>query len=266
MYLHYCLMAVGTIFVLSFILFYIMKKNNQVNRKNNANLAISTVLSMICAITIPLLAKQLVKGLSFSLAISMIISSIVLIAAAILIIVFLQPAIAKWSLKETFGNEENKDSLVEQIIESSSQPSPATEAEAYQETPIAEIAVSSAINEAAIAGENDNIPINSPTEIEKPQLQALRDDDYAISDIMQLLENAIELKSQRDFSGAISSYEAALIMNPEDELKFLLLLDLCALYKKTNQPENVSKILNSTRCELLDLEKKEEILRNLKIN
>lgn len=269
MYFHYCLITSGTIFVIGLILFYIMKKNNQVNKKNNINLVVCTVLSMICTSTAPLLAKRLVKELSFSITMSLVIALIVVFGIAFVIFILLQPLIKKYSLKGMDESGENKDSLIEQILESSAQCAPTLDSTDMKSVQIPVAGDPATINEAAITkeiGTNNviiNIPEAQPKEPEKPETSGVFSEKSDQSDIVQLLNEAIELKNQRDFYGAISYYETALIMNPEDELRFLILLDLCALFKKTNQPESVIKILESTRCELLNLEKKEDILRNL---
>ena len=67
MYLKYCLIAIAAICLLSLILFYILKKKNQTNKKNTSTLVFCTVLAMICASLIPPVANYLVKGLSFSI-------------------------------------------------------------------------------------------------------------------------------------------------------------------------------------------------------
>lgn len=263
MYFHYCLIAVGTIFAISLILFFIMKKNNQVNRENSANLVICTVLSMICAITAPLTAKYIARELYFSVPAAMAVSILISFGIAIIIFLLLQPIIKKWSLKAASESDTNKESLVEQLVDAPLQAAPALEiADPHNDAVPAE-SEPAIINEAVIEKEAEAINISQTQPIEPERVLINTDADYNQEDIMQLLDKAFELKNDRDLYGAIANYEAALIMNPDDELRYLILLDLCSLYKKTNQPDSVNKILGSSQCELLDLDKKEDILRNL---
>ena len=270
MYFHYCLITSGTIFVTSLVMFYIMKKNNQVNKKNILNLVVCTALSIICAVTAPLLAKRLVEGLSFSTTGSLVVSLIVIFCIASAIFLLLQPLIKKYSLEGMDQSGENKESLIEQMIESSAQSAAIHENVEVLISENPDTGDPATINETAIIEEIEtsnvtkDMPEAQPKEPEKRELSGIfSENNNDQSDIVLLLDRAFELKNQRNFYGAISYYETALIMNPEDDLRFLIILDLCALYKKTNQPELINKILESTRCDLLNLEIKEDILRNL---
>ncbi|MGI6123774.1 MAG: hypothetical protein ACOYIG_06195, partial [Acetivibrionales bacterium] len=86
------------------------------------------------------------------------------------------------------------------------------------------------------------------------------------SDIMELLDRALDAKINRNFQDAISSYESALILNPDDELCYHIILDLCSLYKITGKSESIYKLLQSSQCKLLTQDKKEDILRNIQIS
>lgn len=86
--------------------------------------------------------------------------------------------------------------------------------------------------------------------------------DNALS-LSELVNAGIKYKSDHDFIRAISCYEAALSKKPDDALSALIVVDLCSLYKMTNQKELAYKTLNSAGENLLNLEIKEEILRNL---
>lgn len=263
MYFHYCLIAVGTILAISLILFFFMKKNNQVSRENNAKLVLCAVLSIICVITAPLTAKYIATKLGFSMPAAIAVSSLIYFGMSIIIFILLQPVIKKWTLKPASEPEINQESLVEQLVDAPAQASPAIETADSQNDAIPAESGFAIINEAASANGNEETNI-SQTRPEGPeQVFAAAYVNYDREDIMELLDKAIELKSKRDLYGAISNYEAALVMEPDDELRYLILLDLCSLYKKTNQPDSVNRILESSRCELLDLDKKEDILRNL---
>ncbi|MGI6084559.1 MAG: hypothetical protein ACOYIF_03845 [Acetivibrionales bacterium] len=84
------------------------------------------------------------------------------------------------------------------------------------------------------------------------------------SDISELLDRALESKNRRNYEDAISAYESALVLNPDDELCYLIILDLCSLYKITEKNELIYRLLESARCKLLTIDKKEDILRNIK--
>ena len=92
--------------------------------------------------------------------------------------------------------------------------------------------------------------------------------EYSIDnreDILEILERAMDDKDSNDYQSAIKAYEAALVLKPEKEVCFLIILDLCSLYKMTNQKELVYNLLASNPCELLDSDKKADIIRNINI-
>jgi len=263
MYFHYCLVAVGAILAISLVLYFIMKKNNQVNRENIANLVVCTVLSMICAVIAPLTAKHIARELYFSIPASLAVSFVVTFGIAIIIFLLLQPAIKKWASNAADEPDMVRESLVKQLMDAPLETASAIDTAdsgngvTYNESGLA------TENEASATTETEDADIYRIQPEEPEQVMNIPYDNNNQEDIMKLLDKAIESKSQRDLYGAISNYEAALIMNPDDELRYLILLDLCSLYKKTNQPDSVSRILESSQCQLLDLEKKEDILRNL---
>ena len=84
-------------------------------------------------------------------------------------------------------------------------------------------------------------------------------------DILKILEKAMDDKDNKDYEAAIKAYEAALVLRPDKELCYLIILDLCSLYKMTGQTELVYKLLDSNPCELLDSDKKADIIRNINI-
>ena len=84
-------------------------------------------------------------------------------------------------------------------------------------------------------------------------------------DILKIIDKAMTEKDNSNYENAIKSYEAALVLKPEKELCYLIILDLCSLYKKTHQKELVYKLLDSSPCELLNSDKKGEIIRNINI-
>lgn len=280
MYLKYCLIANAAICLLSLILFYILKKKNQTNIKNTSTLVFCTVLAMICASLIPPVANYLVKGLSFSIQGSLMVSFLLLVALALAAFYLLLPILIKLLEKKKEKTEEKRsESIVEKIIEESAKPTVNTETEAIGDTVN--------INEAATSTE-DKYDINTefiPTEKseEENQQQIPESTDYAEynkpifmdipaynadkqSDISELLDIAYESKIKRNYQGAITAYESALILNPDDELCYLVILDLCSLYKMTGNTESIYKLLDSAQCNLLNTDRKEDILRNIKIS
>lgn len=280
MYLKYCLIANAAICILSLILFYILKKKNQTNLKNTSILVFCTVLAMICASLIPLVANYLVKGLSFSVQGSLIVSFLLLAALALAAFYLLLHILIKLVGKNKEKTEEQKsDSIVEKIIEESAKPTMNIETEAIGDTVN--------IIEAAISTEDESDKNNEfiPTEKseEENQQQILKSTDYADynkpifidipaynpdkqSDISELLDRANESKINHNYQDAITAYESALILNPDDELCYLVILDLCSLYKMTGNTESIYKLLDSAQCNLLNTDRKEDILRNIKIS
>jgi hypothetical protein len=70
-------------------------------------------------------------------------------------------------------------------------------------------------------------------------------------------------KMNHELLRAVTQYEAALLNNPGPELMAWIIIDLCSLYKMTNQRELVHKILYSEFGRMLNVSIKEDILRNI---
>jgi len=270
MYFHYCLTAAGTIFLISLVVFLFMRKNNQANRVNKAKLIVCAVLSMICAAAVPPAARVIAEEFDLSIYVSIIVSIIALIAAAIIVFLIIKPSINKLS-SEPAGEQEISpvpESPAEQAAEAYDQAAPASESTepVYIAVPDRAGTPEDIINaDAEKEGSEDIIPEDDFHDyiIEPEPFPVHAGYNYSQEDIMRLLDEAFEMKSRRDLDGAISNYEAALVMNPDEELKYLIILDLCSLYKKTGRQDSINRILEATRCELLNSEKKADILRNL---
>jgi len=74
----------------------------------------------------------------------------------------------------------------------------------------------------------------------------------------------MDSKIKHNYQIAITAYERALTLDPDDELRYLLILDLCSLYKITGNLESIYKLLDSPQSNMLSEDKKEDILRNIK--
>ena len=197
-------------------------------------------------------------------------------AVALVAFYLLLPVLIKQVEKNKEKSEEKRsDSIVEKIIEESARPTAYMAAEA--------IADNVNINETAVSTEVDShedteFMLSEKSEEEKQQ-QIPESNDYykpiymdvpvyntdRLSDIAELLDIAYENKIKRNYQGAITAYESALVLNPDDELCYLVILDLCSLYKMTGNTESIYKLLDSAQCNLLDMDRKEDILRNIKI-
>ncbi|NLX64970.1 MAG: hypothetical protein GX022_09405 [Clostridiaceae bacterium] len=318
MYLKYCLSADIAICILGFIFFLIMKKRNQASRKNTFILICSSVMAMICASLIPLIADFLVEKFDFSIAESLIISFFFLAIPAMVIFYLLMPVWAK-----QFKNDKS-GSMVGYAEEFSGDKtdkneSPERESEILQaavaytgnfetgetDTDIFKIDETgiSADNESKIRNElqetekpyeeelhteeihsdseerNIYEEENLPAEKDVPEKQAEKQDTYENKDvysevsvsspdnqpvIIRLLNIAMDSKINHNYQIAITAYERALTLDPDDELRYLLILDLCSLYKITGNIESIYRLLNSVQCNLLSEDKKEDILRNIK--
>ncbi|HBR02612.1 MAG TPA: hypothetical protein DD738_08375, partial [Ruminiclostridium sp.] len=81
--------------------------------------------------------------------------------------------------------------------------------------------------------------------------------------LLNLLEEALACKNRHELQRATFLYEAALLQKPDAELLEWIVIDLCALYKMTNQQKLIHKTLESEYSNLLNLQIKEEILRNI---
>lgn len=81
--------------------------------------------------------------------------------------------------------------------------------------------------------------------------------------LSHLLDEASACKNNRELNKAIFLYESALLQNPDAELSQWIIIDICSLYKMTNQKELIYKTLESEYSNLLDNHIKEVILRNI---
>jgi tetratricopeptide (TPR) repeat protein len=80
------------------------------------------------------------------------------------------------------------------------------------------------------------------------------------------INEAFRLKERGDSEGAILYYMYALDKNPDKDLTFWIILDICVLYKSLGQAELARDILESIIAgygNVLDVSVKAEIERNL---
>ncbi len=300
MYLKYCLIANTAICLLSLILFFFMKKKNQTSKRNTTILVFCTALAMICATLTPLIANYLVKGLSFSIIISVIVSLVFVVTIALIIFYLI---LSKF-FKQGEGNKEKADeiradSIVERIIEDSAKAGYPVYEAVVQSNDSVNTNSTNIINEADYSIENEAQQYNKLSSVDSKQGEAVKATDFLStekledekqeipenmefnksvfidvpvynsdkqSDIFELLDRAAESKMNRNYKDAIAAYESALIFNPDDELRFLIILDLCSLYKLTENSGSIYKLLDSTQCNMLNEGRKEDILRNIQIS
>lgn len=84
--------------------------------------------------------------------------------------------------------------------------------------------------------------------------------------IDECIEEAFKLKQNKDIEGAILYYMYALDKEPERDLVFWIILDICALYKSLGKADLAKEILDSyvsTYGDVMDEEVRNEIERNL---
>jgi len=326
MYLEYCLIANITICVLSIILFLILKKRNQISRKNIFILILCTALAMICATLIPLIADYLVEELSFSIPESLTVSFFFLAVPALIVFYTLLNVYARRSNNDVEKSEADESVGIVGII--GDHPEDKTD---IKETPemvsdffkMAETGAdnfktsetvtnnfktgesdayigddSVSINELETIGEEEKQNITQTEEIDSipeelnvseeevsseeqkvPEEQKVSENHEYIkpvytevpthdsnnqSVITGLLNLAMDSKMNHHYQTAIAAYERALTLDSDDELSYLLILDLCSLYKITGNPGSIYKLLNSVQCNLLSEDKKEDIITNIK--
>ncbi len=264
MFFYYLLTASSVILLIALVSYVIMKRANQGVRKNKIDLAICTVLAVVCATLTPLLANFLVNRLYFSFLLSLFLSFVFLVFLSAGAFVLIQ---------RVFVKQEN-------------QSSPESNDEHHQESEKTEP------NDAAgLAGLNEAISVDGDTSIDKaitfnePEgLEPAVGFDEAVSFgeaddfdevvnlnkavaepsiLPRLVDQALENKNNHQYYDAISAYERALDQETDTKLLELVIIDLCALYKMTNQKELVHKILESDKYKLSDLGIREDILQNL---
>ena len=419
MYIQYCFIAVATIIVISLFVYYLMKKNNQANKKNIVNLVLCTVITILTAILTPPVAKVFVRELSFPMLGAVIITVILFICLICALFYLLESKLTKLygeepaqdtdetsnentlTIEDSSQQEEQpildkkeeaeeqteykEDNLVLQlksVIDEEEEPvihfeseeaeaepqieyqdqdlvlsleseeeelepqtdyqegeqvlrfeSEEVEAEPQIEYQDQDLALSLESEESEAEpqtdyqeGEqvlrleseeveaepqieyqedtNEKLPENEeveekyqieydeykqeddePVEVEPVEVlgnfgkSSEIDEDSKIladetsreftmdnrEDILKILEKAMDDKDNKDYEAAIKAYEAALVLRPDKELCYLIILDLCSLYKMTGQTELVYKLLDSNPCELLDSDKKADIIRNINI-
>jgi len=125
------------------------------------------------------------------------------------------------------------------------------------------------IDEADISTESNGKIRNESQEIVKQDVEKLHlEEMQSVSDnksfIIRLINTAMDSKINHNFQNAITAYERALALEPDDELRYLIVLDLCSLYKIVGNLESIYKLLGSVKCNMLSEDKKEDILRNIK--
>lgn len=375
MYIQYCFIAVATIIVISLFVYYLMKKNNQANKKNIVNLVLCTVITILTAILTPPVAKVFVRELSFPMLGAVIITVILFICLICALFYLLESKLTKLygeepaqdtdetsnentlTIEDSSQQEEQpildkkeeaeeqteykEDNLVLQlksVIDEEEEPvihfeSEEAEAEPQIEYQDQDLVLSLESEEEELEpqtdyqeGEqvlrfeseeveaepqieyqedtNEKLPENEeveekyqieydeykqeddePVEVEPVEVlgnfgkSSEIDEDSKIladetsreftmdnrEDLLKILEKAMDDKDNKDYEAAIKAYEAALVLRPDKELCYLIILDLCSLYKMTGQTELVYKLLDSNPCELLDSDKKADIIRNINI-
>ncbi len=269
MYLYYLLTAYSVILLTALISYLMMKKAEQNMKKSNINRALCTVLAMVCATLSPLLANLLVKELYFSITLSLLLSFIFLIVLASGVFILVQSALAKQesknpvALPDDLHKESEEDTPVENIgLEEAAaahlpvhrEQNPVPEEANPEQTAKGEEAVvlkeSVQSNIEAYYGYVVPEAVTEEKEISRPILPSL-------------VEQALENKNNHHYFEAISLYEQAINQETDLKLREWMVIDLCALYKMTNQKEFVNKILEFEDGILQNLEIKEAILRNL---
>ena len=277
MYLEYCLIANATICIIGVIHFFVLKKKKQTNMKNTLTLIFSTVLAMVGASLIPFVADYLIKGLSLSVPVSLVAAFFFVAVLALVVFYLLHSMFIKKFEKEEETETDESGSISESIIEDSFQDRTGIIdlPEQNEDT----IEISGEVISAVIEGEiSDGLPAIEKQEEEKQSIPEVPEYDQPVfagfpeynadkqSEILKLIEIAMEDKTGHNYKNAITAFESALILGPDDELCFLIILDLCSLYKMTGNTESIYKLLDSAQCNLLSTDKKEEILRNIKIS
>jgi|GEM_PF-1439856 len=314
MYLKYCLFANIAICILGIIIFLIMKKRNQTSRKNTFILTFCTVMAMVCASLIPLIADYLVERFTFSITESLIVSFFFLAAPALIIFYLLIPVFTKQFIDSGNKTIDEAGITVEDIVGYSEDKTvkdqaPGQDPDTFKaaET-VTENFETGEKNKDIVKMAETDISLEDESEIrnvfqeigkqheEKLHTEEIHsiseernvyiEEDFSeeenatgnkeintevpafISDnqsvIIRLLDIAMDSKINHNYQIAITAYERALTLDPDDELRYLLILDLCSLYKITGNLESIYKLLDSPQSNMLSEDKKEDILRNIK--
>jgi tetratricopeptide (TPR) repeat protein len=110
--------------------------------------------------------------------------------------------------------------------------------------------------------EEFNEAVDKTEESLEPENAADEDNDK----LEKYIYEAFRLKSRKNFEGAIQSYMNALELKPEDSVVFLIVTDICTLYKQLGQADLAKDILQSFMTEygsVMSQEIKIEIEKNL---
>ncbi|MCX7772087.1 MAG: hypothetical protein N2376_03125 [Clostridia bacterium] len=259
MYFQYTLIAFAVILVVAALSFILMKRAGLLDKGRMLYLITGTVLAMACASVFPLPANLFIRRLYFPVFTGMLLSFILCAGLSCWAFAALKPLLDQKLLK---NNEVLSETDAAEI-------KPSCEAGLFTQTE--SVGVLSATKElhtqAAPSEETEAAWAIACENYERDTLdEAAAAYDSApqrAESLSALLETAMQFKERRSLEEAILCYEKALEHEADHELKTLVVLDLCALYKMTNQAEKVYNLLNSGHNNMLDLEIKEEILRNL---
>jgi phosphate/sulfate permease len=237
--LYYYSAALAVILITALVTFFIIRKKNLATRENIINLLLCTVLAMVCATLTPLLANLMVKELYFSIFLSVVIAFI--LAVTLSFAAFLL-------FRRLSADRVDKAKPI-------TEPASTVQAEELSQFGIITGLDSAAVlNEAAITSK-----VESP-QSEENDLLIIEPDPIEIS---ELIDRAMECKQHHNLYGAISFYEKAVGLNPDADLLTWIVVDLCSLYKKTNQKERAHRILQTIQDYMLNIKIKEDILQNL---
>ncbi len=246
-YLKYLLITLAVILLSSLLAYFMMKKAKKAERKNIVYLASCTVLAMICAALTPPLANLLAQALYFSLILSILVSVALLFLLSAVLFIGLHR-----KMEQASGEEPHADKKT-QIISPELKENP-------EQSGVGD------------AGENmcqeDELAADDAKELDIPFEEAApalvqEETDLDESIVKRLLTQAQESKNSHHYLDAILAYEAVLSQSPRDgELFLWVMVDLCSLYKMTHQTPLIYKTLEEYK-NLLDMEVRENILRNL---
>lgn len=254
MYIKYCIIAVVTIFAFSLVAFYLLKKKNLVSKRSVAELLLSTSLATVTALLTPPIAKLFAGVLDISPTEAIIITVVLFIYLIIVAFRIIHPFIQRLPGKKIAESTQEVPAEVKlPIIEAAvTIEDTATEEEpAYSDAELTLEPIN--IEEINLYQEDVSDEIIAPVELQGSE-----------EDIQNLLDEANSHKITKNYEEAIKAYEAALILNPNPDLAFLIILDLCSLYKIMNKIDLALNLLESNSCRALDSEKKADILRNIK--
>jgi len=81
----------------------------------------------------------------------------------------------------------------------------------------------------------------------------------------EFINIAFELKSNKDYQGAINNFMYALESGPSTEIVFWIILDICVLYKQLGQSDLAKEVLKSYHSKFKDI-MSEEVMREIENN